>query len=122
MAANGPAQTGAQPGASYEVFEREASPDEAAAFLDRLVSSEDMIYLEDPACSVDVWKHDGSLWVEIYSAKLWATSQVSDPEVIAIINVLDGGGSFGNRIPNTNREWDAYAPLGDNAPIPLAAT
>ena len=62
------------------------------------------------------------VWVEIYSAEVWATSQVSDVEARAIIEMLDRGDSFGNCIPTTNREWDAYAPLGDNAPIQQGET
>jgi|ERR1700730_5098128 len=116
------AQTVNQPRANYEVFERDVLPDEAFVFLNRLVSSEDMIYLEEPHCSIDVWKHEESLWVEIYSAELWATSQVSDAEAKAIIDMLDRGDSFGNCIPTTNREWDAYAPLGNDAPIHQRAT
>jgi hypothetical protein len=100
---------------NYEVFEREVSPDEAFAFLAKLVSPEDMIYLEKSGRSVDVWKYEESLWVEICSAQLWATSHVSEAEAVAIIDMLDSGHSFGNCIPITNREWDAYAPLGDMA-------
>jgi hypothetical protein len=89
-------------------------PDEAFAFLNRLVCPQDMIYLEESHCSIDFWKHDGSLWVEIYSAELWATSEVSESEASAIIEIVNRRGSFGNSIPSTSREWDAYAPLVDN--------
>ncbi|MCM3874617.1 MAG: hypothetical protein ND895_28315 [Pyrinomonadaceae bacterium] len=116
------AQTTVPPSANYEVLERDVLPGEAFDFLNRLVSPQDMIYLEQPRCSIDFWKHDESLWVEIYSAELWATSEVSDTEARAIIDMLDRGDSFGNSIPMTNREWDAYAPLGNNTPTHLAAT
>jgi hypothetical protein len=103
-----------QPGVEYEVFESEVRPDEVFAFFDRLVYPRDSFYLEVPECSLDFWKHEQAIWVEITSAEFWATSEVSCDEAKAIIETLYRGEMFGSRIPTASREWDAYALLGTN--------
>jgi hypothetical protein len=108
IATNAPAQTG-----NYEVFEREVYPEEAFEFLGRLVSSQDIVQLEEPHGSLDFWKHEDSLWMELSTDALWATSQVNEIEAKAIIDMLARKESFGYCIPTTTREWDAYAPLDD---------
>lgn len=110
-ATNAPAQTG-----HYEVFEREVDPEEAFEFVSRLVSPQDIIYLNEPHGSLDFWKHEGSLWMELNTDMLWATSQVNEIEAKAIIKMLAWEESFGYCIPTTEREWDAYSPR-DDAPI-----
>ena len=106
----------------YEIFKRNVSTDEAFALLGRLASPQDIIYLEAGTGSIDFWKHEGRLWVEIYSNQLWATSEVDAHEAKRIIEMLDCDETFGNYIPVTDREWDAYAPLGDNVPVCQGAT
>jgi hypothetical protein len=108
MATDASAQTG-----NHAVFEREVWPDEAFQFLSRLVSPQDIIYLEESHGSLNFWKHEGCLWMELYTTTLWATSQVNEIEAKAIIDMLARGDKFSYCIPTTKREWDAYAPLDD---------
>ena len=61
MATDASAQTG-----NYEVFEREVWPDEAFEFLSRLVSPQDIIYLEESHDSLDFWTRRFSLDGALY--------------------------------------------------------
>ncbi|HXD32981.1 MAG TPA: hypothetical protein VN643_17790 [Pyrinomonadaceae bacterium] len=99
--------------ANYEISNREVSVSEALSFLNRLVSQDTMLYLETPQCTVDIWKFEGAFWVEIYRADFWATSEVSELEARAIIEIAERDSCFGNNIPTSNREWDAYALIGE---------
>ena len=94
-----------QPGIEYEVFDSEVEPDEALPFFDRLIFPRDYL--------VDFWKHEQSVWVEITGEDFWATSEVSLDEAKAIIHSLHRGDRFGNEIPVTKREWDAYTAAGE---------
>ena len=105
------------PGVEYQSIEVEVGPDEAFAFFDQLVYPRDSFYLEVSECSLDFWKHEQSIWVEITSAEFWATSEVNGNEAKAIIETLYCGEMFGNHIPKTSREWDAYALLGMKSPV-----
>jgi hypothetical protein len=107
---------------NYEIFERDVSTDEAFELLGRLASPQDIIYLETSTGSLDLWKHEGSLWVEVYRDELWATSEVNSDEARCIIEMLERDDAFCNCKPFTNREWDAYAPLGDNVSVQKDAT
>lgn len=55
--------------ANYEIFKHDVSTDKAFALLSRLVCPQDIIYLETNNSSVDFWKEEESLWVEIYSGE-----------------------------------------------------
>jgi len=107
---------------NYEILERDVSTDEAFELLGRLASPQAIIYLETSTGSLDLWKHEGSLWVEVYRDELWATSEVNSDEAKCIIEMLERDETFGYCKPVTNREWDAYAPLGDNLPVRQDAT
>ena len=98
-----------QPGVDYEVFESQVEPEQVLHFLNSLVLPRDSFHL-DAATDylVDFWKHEQSVWVEITCKTFWATSEVSIDEARAIIDCLHRGESFGNCIPATEREWDAY--------------
>jgi hypothetical protein len=102
-----------QPGVEYQSLETEVGPNEACAFFDQLVYPRDSFYLEVPECSLEFWKHEQAIWVEITSAEFWATSEVNDNEAQLIIDTLYRGGVFGSHIPKTSREWDAYSLLGE---------
>lgn len=97
-----------QPGIEYEVFDSEVEPDEALPFFDRLIFPRDSFCLEGTDYLVDFWKHEQSVWVEITGTDFWATSEVSLDEAKATIHSLHRGDRFGNEIPVTKREWDAY--------------
>ena len=119
---NVPQEKVCQPGVEYQTFEADVGPDEAFAFFGRLGFPRDSFSLEAPECSLDFWKHEQAIWVEVTSPGLWATSEVSCDEAKAIIGALYRGEVFGGRIPATGREWDAYALPGadraaDNAAI-----
>ncbi len=110
-----------QPGLDYQVLECEVGSHEAYAFIDRLIFARDIVYLEGQRGSLDFWKHDQSLWTELTSANIWATSEVSHDEARAIIEMLDRGEGFGSHIPTTTREWDAYALLETESAVQDAA-
>jgi len=106
-----------QAGLDYRILECEVGPHEAYTFIDRLIFARDIVYLEGQGGSLDFWKHDQSLWTELTSDDIWATSEVSHDAARAIIEMLDRGERFGSRIPTTTREWDAYALLETNSPV-----
>lgn len=111
---NIPREKVCQPGVEYEVFDIEVGPDQAFSFFDRLIFPRDSFYLEASMdYLVDFWKHEKSIWVEVTGSEFWATSEVSLDEAKAIIDSLDRGERFGNLIPTTMREWDAYTPASE---------
>ena len=98
-----------QPGVEYLVSGYDVGPDEALDFFDRLVYPRDSFHLEVPEYVLDFWRYEGAIWVEVWGAYFWATSEVSLEEAKAIIEALDRGEEFTGRIPAAGREWDAYS-------------
>ena len=56
-------------------------------------------------------EYDGSLRVEVddYETGLWADTEVDLGIATEILRMAFAGQSFGEIIPTTNREWDAYS-------------
>lgn len=106
-----PLEKTCEAGVDYDVMTvNEVQRDEVLPFLDKLILPRDIFYLEDTDYSLDCWKHEGSIWVEIYvNDYFWATSEVSVDELKAIIDSLHRKDQMGKQIPTTQREWDACA-------------
>ncbi len=103
-----------QPGVEYQVHEFNVGTEEAFTFFDKLIYPRDSFYLENSTnYFLDFWKEDNSLWVEITGAEFWAYSEVTPEAAKTIIEMIDRRETFGEHIPTTDQEWDAYAFLGD---------
>lgn len=99
-----------QEGKDYTDHDDELVVEDALLLLQQLRSSTSRIFLKGESCTADFeLKRDGSITAELTSLNgFWAISEVSDSEAESIIRRLYGGEDFGELIPGTEREWDAW--------------
>ncbi len=102
-------------GHDYTEYEDELDEQEALLLLERLRASRSRLLIDGPnRTAIFDLSTDGTINVEILSVTddFWAISEVSAVEAQLIIKVIHAGGNFGEFIPETNRQWDAYGPAG----------
>jgi hypothetical protein len=100
-----------QEGADYLRHDFDVGFDEALYLLEELKNHRSSLWVDAPACSLNFYiESDDSLWVEIYGNNgLWAVSEIDLGVGSEILRIAFDGGNFGEYIPTTNREWDAYS-------------
>jgi|SRR5947209_1846512 len=93
------------------LIEHEADVDfESAVYLlNQLRSDDSNLWVETPTNSLDFYIGENSLWVEIYGRGFWSVAEIDMATGAEILKVVYEGGSFGELIPGTNREWYSYA-------------
>ena len=87
--------------------------DDALYLLKNLKNHRSNILIDAASASLDFYiEFDNTLWVEIYgydNSVSWAVSEIDVEIGEEILKMAFDGREFGNSIPTTEREWDAYA-------------
>ena len=83
---------------------------DAILLLQRLRSSRGRISFKGESCTADVTLDREELMeLEITcDDSFWAISEVDDSEAESIVGMIYRGEDFGELIPGTEREWDAW--------------
>ena len=102
----------------YLLHEFDVGSKDAFYFLQELINSSDRrdsLMVESSSCFLDFnVAPDGALWVEVYGNNgLWAISEINLKIGEEILKIAQAGKDFGEIIPTTDKNWDAYTPLGN---------
>lgn len=99
-----------QAGNDYSEYEAEFDQEDAILLLRRLHPSRSCVLFKGATSTAEFHlQPDRLINLEISSLNaFWAISEVSDSEAESIIRTLYGGEDFGELIPGTKREWDAW--------------
>lgn len=94
-------------GQDFEEQEFEVNCEEAKELLKQLRENRDNLSFDNLGSpSLDFsFESDGSLFVEVTSAKFWALSKVSVRVAEAVIDHVYQGREFGEHVPSTNEIW-----------------
>ncbi|MCA1614236.1 MAG: hypothetical protein LC800_08875 [Acidobacteria bacterium] len=96
-------------GVDFHHAEFDAGCAEAAALLASLKGHRSNLGVEAPNTYLCFYiESDGSLWVEVVGDDFWAVSRIDLTAGAEIIRLASAGSPFGERVPTTGREWDAY--------------
>ena len=108
---NAPVRNLYQEGADYLRHDFDFGFEDALYLLKELKNHRSSLWVDVPACGLNFYiESDGSLWVEIYGNNgLWAVSEIDLVVGTEILRIAFDGGEFGEHIPTTSREWDAYS-------------
>ena len=102
-----------QQGKDYLESEAEVDEGETILLLRRLRPSRSRILLQGETCTAEFHlEPNREISVEIMNITdgFWSISEVSESEAESIIRMASRGEAFGQLIPGTNREWDAWGP------------
>jgi hypothetical protein len=102
-----------QEGVDYLCQEFDLELKDAVFLVRELRNHRSGLSVEGIKSSVEFYiESDDSLRVEIYGDDgFWSDTEVDSEIASEILRMVDTGESFGNFIPTTEREWDAYAPV-----------
>jgi hypothetical protein len=104
-----PARSLYRKGVDFHETEFDVGCAEAAALLAGLKGHRSNLGVETPNSYLCFYiERDGSLWVEVVGDEFWAISEIDLTTGAEIIRLASEGSPFGERIPTTAREWDAY--------------
>ena len=100
-----------QRGVDYLEHEFDLGFDDTLYLLKELKPDRDSLSLQSSDHTVRFYfESDQTLWVEVDDINgLWAVSEINLDVGTAILRIAFDGGKFGEHIPTTDREWDAYS-------------
>lgn len=99
-----------QAGKNYTEYEAEFDQEDAILLLRRLRPSRSRVLFRGATSTAEFHLEPGRVInLEISNlTAFWAISEVSDSEAESIVRMLYRGEDFGEFIPGTEREWDAW--------------
>ena len=99
-----------QAGKDYTEYEAEFDQEDAISLLRRLRPLPSRVLFKGATYTAEFHlQPDQLINVEISSlTAFWAISEVSDSEAESIVGMIYRGEDFGELIPGTEREWDAW--------------
>ena len=102
-----------QEGVDYLCQEFDFELKDAVYLLSELKNHRSSLSVQGDNSSVEVYvESDGSLRVEVYGDDgFWSDTEVDFAIASEILRMVHTGEGFGNLVPGTQREWDAYAPV-----------
>jgi hypothetical protein len=102
-----------QQGIDYLQHDTDLEFDDVLFLLKNLKNHRSHVWIDTPSASLDFYiEFDNTLWVELYgnnNSVSWAVSEIDFNIGEEILKMAFAGCDFGNKIPNTGREWDAYS-------------
>lgn len=100
-----------QEGVDYLSHEFDVELKDAVYLLGELKNHRSRLSIQGPISSAEFYiESDGSLRTEIYGDDgFWSDTEVDFEIGSAILRMVYASECFGNLIPTTEREWDAYA-------------
>ncbi len=109
---NAPIRDRYQEGVDYLCHDFDFGVEETLYLIQELKSDRSRVFVTGPTSALNFHFDRESLWVEIDDVTgLWAVSEIDLELAAAILRIAAEGTGFGEHIPTTDREWDAYSGL-----------